>query len=149
LFAIDEAHCVSQWGHDFRPEYLQLALLHERFPHVPRIALTATADGPTRRDIAERLNLGEGRLFVADFDRPNIRYRITAKNNAREQLLRFLDAEHGGAGGDSGIVYCLSRARVEEIADWLAGKGFNALPYHAGLDQSVRAGHHRLWHGYR
>jgi ATP-dependent DNA helicase RecQ len=139
LFAIDEAHCVSQWGHDFRPEYLQLALLHERFPLVPRIALTATADGPTRRDIVERLNLGEGRLFVAGFDRPNIRYRITAKNNSREQLLRFLEAEHGGVGGDSGIVYCLSRAKVEEIADWLAGKGFNALPYHAGLDQSVRA----------
>ncbi|WP_040476024.1 DNA helicase RecQ [Paramagnetospirillum caucaseum] len=139
LFAIDEAHCVSQWGHDFRPEYLQLALLHERFPHVPRIALTATADGPTRRDIAERLNLGDGRHFVAGFDRPNIRYRIAAKNNAREQLLRFLAAEHGGPGAESGIVYCLSRAKVEETASWLAGKGYTALAYHAGLDQPVRA----------
>jgi len=139
LFAIDEAHCVSQWGHDFRPEYLQLALLHERFPRIPRIALTATADGPTRRDIAERLNLGEGRIFVAGFDRPNIRYRVAAKHNTREQLLRFLEAEHGGASGDSGIVYCLSRAKVEETAAWLVGKGFNALAYHAGLDQAVRA----------
>ncbi|ARJ64936.1 ATP-dependent DNA helicase RecQ [Magnetospirillum sp. ME-1] len=139
LFAIDEAHCVSQWGHDFRPEYLQLALLHERFPAVPRIALTATADGPTRRDIAERLNLQDGRHFVAGFDRPNIRYRIAPKNNAREQLLRFLEAEHGGPGAESGIVYCLSRAKVEEIASWLAGKGYTALPYHAGLDQSARA----------
>ncbi|WP_050750833.1 DNA helicase RecQ [Paramagnetospirillum magneticum] len=140
LFAIDEAHCVSQWGHDFRPEYLQLALLHERFPAVPRIALTATADGPTRRDIAERLNLQDGRQFVAGFDRPNIRYRIAAKNNAREQLARFIEAEHGGPGADSGIVYCLSRAKVEETAAWLAGKGYTALAYHAGLDQSVRAG---------
>jgi ATP-dependent DNA helicase RecQ len=139
LFAIDEAHCVSQWGHDFRPEYLQLALLHERFPKVPRIALTATADGPTRRDIAERLNLEDGRHFVAGFDRPNIRYRIAAKNNAREQLLRFLEAEHGGPGAESGIVYCLSRAKVEETASWLAGKGYNALAYHAGLDQGARA----------
>ena len=139
LFAIDEAHCVSQWGHDFRPEYLQLALLHERFPSVPRIALTATADGPTRRDIAERLNLGDGRLFVAGFDRPNIRYRITAKKNTKEQLLRFLDAEHGGADGDSGIIYCLSRAKVEETAAWLVEKGYTALAYHAGLDQSLRA----------
>ncbi|RAU21880.1 DNA helicase RecQ [Paramagnetospirillum kuznetsovii] len=136
LFAIDEAHCVSQWGHDFRPEYLQLALLHERFPAVPRIALTATADGPTRKDIAERLGLGDGRIFVAGFDRPNIRYRITAKKNAKEQLLRFLEAEHSG---DSGIVYCLSRAKVEEVAGWLTDKGYDALPYHAGLDQSVRA----------
>ena len=136
LFAIDEAHCVSQWGHDFRPEYLQLALLHERFPAVPRIALTATADGPTRRDIAERLNLGDGRLFVAGFDRPNIRYRISPKKNAKEQLLRFLEAEHGG---DAGIIYCLSRAKVEETADWLVEKGYTALAYHAGLDQARRA----------
>jgi ATP-dependent DNA helicase RecQ len=139
LFAIDEAHCVSQWGHDFRPEYLQLALLHERFPGVPRVALTATADGPTRRDIAERLNLEGGRRFVAGFDRPNIRYRIAAKNGAREQLLRFIEAEHGGPGAESGIVYCLSRAKVEEIAAWLETKGYTALAYHAGLDQSVRA----------
>ncbi len=139
LFAIDEAHCVSQWGHDFRPEYLQLALLRERFPAVPCVALTATADGPTRRDIVERLGLGDGRVFVAGFDRPNIRYRIAAKKNTREQLLRFLDAEHGGAGGDSGIVYCLSRAKVEETAAWLEEKGFAALAYHAGMDQAKRA----------
>ncbi|MBI3444408.1 MAG: DNA helicase RecQ [Magnetospirillum sp.] len=136
LFAIDEAHCVSQWGHDFRPEYLQLALLHERFPAIPRIALTATADGPTRKDIIERLNLGEGRVFVAGFDRPNIRYRVALKNNPKDQLLRFLEAEHTG---ESGIVYCLSRAKVEETAAWLNAKGYAALPYHAGLDQGVRA----------
>ncbi|MDO8605283.1 MAG: DNA helicase RecQ [Phaeospirillum sp.] len=139
LFAIDEAHCVSQWGHDFRPEYLQLALLRERYPAVPCLALTATADGPTRRDIAERLGLGDGRLFVAGFDRPNIRYRITAKKTPKEQLLHFLATEHGGAEGDSGIVYCLSRAKVEETASWLVGKGFNALAYHAGMDQATRA----------
>jgi ATP-dependent DNA helicase RecQ len=135
LFAIDEAHCVSQWGHDFRPEYLQLSVLHERFPEVPRIALTATADGPTRRDIIERLNLGGARVFAAGFDRPNIRYRVLAKRDARAQLLSFLETEHAG---DAGIVYCLSRKRVEETAAWLAAKGRVALPYHAGLDPETR-----------
>ncbi|MBF0093183.1 MAG: DNA helicase RecQ [Alphaproteobacteria bacterium] len=143
LFAVDEAHCVSQWGHDFRPEYLQIARLFERFPGVPRIALTATADGPTQRDIVERLNLGRARVFVSGFDRPNIRYRVEPKrSSARTQLLAFLEAEHGGAkGGDAGIVYCLSRGKTEEIADWLRRQGFNALPYHAGLDKRVRAAH--------
>src|SRR6266436_4203093 len=111
LFAIDEAHCVSQWGHDFRPEYLQLSLLHERFPDVPRIALTATADGPTRRDIVERLALGGARIFAAGFDRPNIRYRIVTKQDAKAQLLAFLAEEHGS---DAGIVYCQTRRKVEE-----------------------------------
>jgi len=138
LFAIDEAHCVSQWGHDFRPEYLQLSVLHERFPAVPRIALTATADEPTRRDIIERLGLAEARLFISGFDRPNIRYRIVQKRNAREQLLRFLEAEHRG---DAGIVYCLSRKRVEETAAWLREQGRDALPYHAGLPAETRATH--------
>jgi ATP-dependent DNA helicase RecQ len=135
LFAIDEAHCVSQWGHDFRPEYLQLSVLHERFPTVPRIALTATADGPTRSDILERLGLGDARIFAAGFDRPNIRYRVVAKDDPRNQLWSFLDAEHRG---DAGIVYCLSRKRVEEVAAFLGGKGRVALPYHAGLDPSMR-----------
>ncbi len=138
LFAIDEAHCVSQWGHDFRPEYRQLTVLHERFPQVPRIALTATADGPTRRDILERLDLGGGRAFVAGFDRPNIRYRVQPKVNPRAQLLDFLESEHRG---ESGIVYCLTRAKVEETAAWLQGKGFDALPYHAGLEKADRARH--------
>jgi ATP-dependent DNA helicase RecQ len=138
LFAIDEAHCVSQWGHDFRPEYLQLSLLHERFPDVPRIALTATADGPTRRDIVERLALGEARIFAAGFDRPNIRYRIVAKQDAKAQLLAFLAGEHRS---DAGIVYCQTRRRVEEVADWLAMKGRVALPYHAGLDAAMRQRH--------
>jgi ATP-dependent DNA helicase RecQ len=137
LFAIDEAHCVSQWGHDFRPEYLQLALLHQRFPSVPRLALTATADGPTRREIVEKLKLEDGRQFVAGFDRPNIRYRVASKTSgASNQLLTFLKAEHPG---DAGIVYRLSRAKVEETAEWLCGHGFDALPYHAGLDKPVRA----------
>jgi ATP-dependent DNA helicase RecQ len=136
LFAIDEAHCVSQWGHDFRPEYLQLSTLGERYPGVPRIALTATADEPTRRDIVERLNLEDGRVFISGFDRPNIRYRVQAKENPRAQLLGFLDDEHRG---NSGIVYCLSRQKVEETAAWLASEGFAALPYHAGLDSAVRA----------
>jgi len=138
LFAIDEAHCVSQWGHDFRPEYRQLTILHERFPSVPRIALTATADGPTRRDILERLELSEGRAFVAGFDRPNIRYRVQPKVNPRRQLLDFLRGEHAG---EAGIVYCLSRAKVEETAAWLAAQGIEALPYHAGLEKDVRARH--------
>ena len=136
LFAIDEAHCVSQWGHDFRPEYLALSVLHERFPHVPRIALTATADTATRRDIAERLKLGEARVFAAGFDRPNIRYSVVAKHEPRQQLLAFLDAEHRG---DAGIVYCRTRDKVDEVAQWLAARGRTALPYHAGLEGPVRA----------
>ena len=136
LFAIDEAHCVSQWGHDFRPEYRQLTLLRERFPEVPRLALTATADGPTRRDILTQLELTDGRVFAASFDRPNIRYRVQPKAGPRRQLKAFLEAEHRG---DSGIVYCLSRAKVEETAQWLSAEGFTALPYHAGLDKAVRA----------
>lgn len=135
LFAIDEAHCVSQWGHDFRPEYVQLCILHERFPNVPRIALTATADDPTRREIIERLGLSNAQQFIASFDRPNIRYRIVQKQNTREQLHRFLDTEHRE---DAGIVYCLSRKRVEETAQWLCEKGWTALPYHAGLSNVVR-----------
>jgi ATP-dependent DNA helicase RecQ len=137
LFAIDEAHCVSQWGHDFRPEYLQLTVLHQRFPAVPRIALTATADAPTRRDIVERLELGKGRVFVAGFDRPNIRYRVQPKTETRAQLLAFLE----GHKGESGIVYCMTRGKVEEIAEWLSSKGWPALPYHAGLDKAVRDRH--------
>ena len=138
LFAIDEAHCVSQWGHDFRPEYLQLSVLHERHPDVPRIALTATADAPTRREIAERLGLGEARVFVSGFDRPNIRYAIVPKRNARDQLLRFLDAGHRG---HAGIVYCLSRRKVEETARWLRERGYDALPYHAGMSADERKLH--------
>jgi ATP-dependent DNA helicase RecQ len=135
LFAIDEAHCVSQWGHDFRPEYLRLAVLRERFPDVPRVALTATADGPTRDEILDRLHLREGRVFVAGFDRPNIRYRILPKKNTREQLLDLLR----GRKGEAGIVYCLSRRKVEDIAAALNEAGVPALPYHAGLDKAVRA----------
>ncbi|MBE0623978.1 MAG: DNA helicase RecQ [Burkholderiales bacterium] len=138
LFAIDEAHCVSQWGHDFRPEYMQLALLHERFPDVPRIALTATADRVTRAEIVQRLGLEGAPLFVSSFDRPNIRYRIVEKANARAQLLAFLRAEHMG---DAGIVYCLSRRKVEETAAWLADQGVVALPYHAGMDADTRNRH--------
>ncbi|GHD08697.1 ATP-dependent DNA helicase RecQ [Halioglobus japonicus] len=136
LFAIDEAHCVSQWGHDFRADYLQLSLLHQRFPAIPRIALTATADERTRAEIIQRLDLGEARQFIAGFDRPNIRYRIALKHNARQQLLGFLREEHPQ---DAGIVYCLSRKKVEDTAFWLQEQGFNALPYHAGLDSSIRA----------
>lgn len=136
LFAIDEAHCVSQWGHDFRPDYLQLSMLHERWPQVPRIALTATATEATRREIATRLQLEDARHFVADFDRPNITYRIVPKDSPQQQLLAFLRAEHAG---DSGIVYCLSRASVERVAGFLCRQGIPALPYHAGLDREVRA----------
>ena len=136
LFAIDEAHCVSQWGHDFRPEYVQLSVLHERFPNIPRIALTATADSTTQREIIERLALTESRQFISGFDRPNIRYRISENSgNSRDQLLRFIRNEHPG---DAGIVYCLSRKRVEETAAWLKSKELTALPYHAGLPTQVR-----------
>lgn len=138
LFAIDEAHCVSQWGHDFRPEYLRLSILHETFPNVPRIALTATADAPTQKDIIGRLNLGYGEVFKASFDRPNIQYQITAKQNGLNQLVSFIKDSHPT---DSGIVYCLSRKRVESTAEKLVEKGFKALPYHAGLPAEVRARH--------
>ncbi len=138
LFAIDEAHCVSQWGHDFRADYLQLSLLHEQFPAVPRIALTATADEQTRLEIAARLQLEDAARFVVGFDRPNIRYRIGVKHNARQQLLAFLKAEHPQ---DAGIVYCLSRKKTEETASWLTTQGFTALPYHAGLPAEERAAH--------
>ncbi|AOS97533.1 ATP-dependent DNA helicase RecQ [Microbulbifer aggregans] len=140
LFAIDEAHCVSHWGHDFRADYLQLNCLHEQFPTVPRIALTATADRRTRAEIAQRLDLAEARHFVSSFDRPNIRYRIAQKDNPRRQLLDFIRAEHRD---DSGIVYCLSRSKVESTADWLVQQGFTALPYHAGLPADLRAEHQR------
>ena len=136
LFAIDEAHCVSQWGHDFRSDYLQLSLLHEHFPDIPRIALTATADSRTRREILERLQLEDAAQFTVGFDRPNIRYRIALKQNARQQLLQFLRDEHPG---DAGIVYCLSRKKTEDIASFLQDQGFNALPYHAGLAGERRA----------
>ena len=136
LFAIDEAHCVSQWGHDFRPEYIKLSILHERFPNVPRIALTATADQQTRAEIAHRLQLEDARQFVSSFDRPNIRYSIVEKTNGRKQLLDFITTEHGS---DSGIVYCLSRKKVEETAEFLNENGIRALPYHAGMEHAKRA----------
>ncbi len=134
LFAIDEAHCVSQWGHDFRPEYLQLAVLGQRYPGVPRLALTATADQLTRAEIRERLGLRDAREFVASFDRPNIRYAVVEKDKEREQLRAFLE----GHRGEAGIVYCLSRRKVDEIAAWLVGHGIDAVPYHAGLDTPTR-----------
>ena len=137
LFAIDEAHCVSQWGHDFRPEYIQLSTLHERYPAVPRIALTATADELTRREILVRLGLEEARVFISSFDRPNIRYTVVDRDNPRRQLLDFLS----GHGGESGIIYCLSRKKVDETAAWLNTQGIAALPYHAGLDSAVRTHH--------
>ena len=136
LFAIDEAHCVSQWGHDFRPDYLQLSMLHERWPAVPRIALTATATEQTHAEIAQRLQLGEARHFVASFDRPNIQYRIAPKNQPQQQLLQLIRTEHSG---DAGIVYCLSRNSVEKTAEILVENGVAALPYHAGLPADVRA----------
>lgn len=135
LFAIDEAHCVSQWGHDFRPEYRSLSLLHETFPDVPRIALTATADALTRQDMIERLKLEDAREFVSSFDRPNIRYTIVEKTDATRQLLHFIESEHAG---EAGIVYCQSRKRVEEVAGMLEDAGLKAMAYHAGLDSSLR-----------
>lgn len=138
LFAIDEAHCVSQWGHDFRPEYLGLSALHEHWPDVPRIALTATATPATREEIARRLSLDDAAHFVSSFDRPNILYRIVEKNEVKRQLLAFIREEHAG---DSGIVYCLSRARVEDVAAFLSQNGVPALPYHAGMEAAVRAAH--------
>jgi len=135
LFAIDEAHCVSQWGHDFRPEYLKLSILHERYPNIPRIALTATADDATRKDIIQRLSLGNANLFISGFDRPNIRYHIGSMQSPRDHLFRFIEDEHRD---DAGIIYCLSRKKVEETATWLKGKGRIALPYHAGLSADIR-----------
>ncbi|MBN9422367.1 MAG: ATP-dependent DNA helicase RecQ [Candidatus Accumulibacter sp. 66-26] len=137
LFAIDEAHCVSQWGHDFRPEYIQLSRLHERYPHIPRIALTATADELTRQEIITRLGLETAEVFVSSFDRPNIRYTVVERDNPRKQLLAFL-ADHRG---EAGIVYCLSRRKVDETAAWLEQQGVSALPYHAGLDAQTRQRH--------
>jgi ATP-dependent DNA helicase RecQ len=140
LFAIDEAHCISQWGHDFRPDYMQLALLQQEFPNVPRIALTATADERTRQEIVERLRLKNSRVFVSSFDRPNIQYRIATKQQPKEQLHAFLEGEHPG---DAGIVYCLTRKSVETVAAWLVKEGHKAVPYHAGLSAETRGRHLR------
>ena len=142
LFAIDEAHCVSQWGHDFRPEYMQLNILPEMFPEVPRVALTATADTVTSKDILSKLHLKGARQFVSSFDRPNIKYSVAIKNSPKAQLIRFLKLEHPG---ESGIVYCLTRKKVDATAKWLSQKGFNALPYHAGMHASDRMKHQRLF----
>ena len=145
LFAIDEAHCVSHWGHDFRREYTQLFVLHQQFPSIPRIALTATADPPTREDILYNLQLEHARVFITGFDRPNIRYRVVLKKNPKEQLLDFLASEHRT---DSGIVYCLSRRKVDTTAAWLKQQGWEALPYHAGMDAAQRRLHQqRFSHG--
>jgi len=138
LFAIDEAHCVSQWGHDFRPEYIQLSILHQRFPNVPRIALTATADADTQREIVQRLKLEEAEIYHASFDRPNIRYRVAEKIDGKRQLLTFIEQDHKG---ESGIVYCQSRNKTEKVAGWLRGHGLTALPYHAGMTQDDRREH--------
>lgn len=135
LFAIDEAHCVSQWGHDFRPEYTEFSKIKDKFPTIPRIALTATADELTRQDIIKNLKLENGRVFVSSFDRPNIRYKVMPKDNEKKQLLKFIEAEHKG---DSGIIYCISRNKVMEISDWLKKQGYDVLPYHAGLDNNTR-----------
>lgn len=140
LFAIDEAHCVSQWGHDFRPEYLQLSILADHFPHIPRIALTATADAVTQKEIIEKLKLENARQFISSFDRSNIYYRVALKDKEKTQLLDFIQTEHPE---DSGIVYCMSRKKVEETAKWLSERGLNALPYHAGMDQEIRLKHQR------
>ncbi len=138
LFAIDEAHCVSRWGHDFRPEYLQLSILAERFPQIPRIALTATADDFTRKEIVEKLSLQNAQQFISSFDRPNIRYTVVNKQNARQQFMEFYQAEHEG---DAGIIYCLSRKKVDDTAEWLKKRGLKALPYHAGLPAVTRQTH--------
>ena len=138
LFSIDEAHCVSQWGHDFRSDYLQLSMLHQQFPDIPRIALTATADERTQKEIVQRLGLEQASVFISGFDRPNIRYRIVLKQNPKQQLLHFLQTEHPG---DSGIVYCLSRKKVDATAEWLKTKGIDALPYHAGMSNDLRKKH--------